>query len=288
VNGQQSFFPCNPVGFFSGEAALGPWDFDVTFNVPGVYQYQCDPHVDHDMRGTVTVIDPEAPEYPLYDIGLVHTEDVDGVADSAGITCELRGVVHGPNFRPAGLQFTIIDVQSGEGINVFKSNGDCYLVTEGDLIAVKGEITQFNGLTEIIPSAQIEVVSSGNALAAFVETEEALDESLESRLVRVAHLTVDSVVSTGASGWNLFGTNDESVQYVIRLDADVFTDVSGYEGQVLRVTGIVGQFDSEAPYTEGYQLFPGSPDDVEVNVGITELPPSAFACIRILSMTKSH
>lgn len=271
VNGLQSQFPCNPLGFYSGEAIVGPWDFDVTFNVAGFYEYQCDPHVSHGMIGSVTVIDPEAPEYPLFEISAVHVENASGVAESEGVASELQGVVHGPNFRPAGLQFTIIDVESGAGINVFKNGEDCYEVTEGDLISVKGVITQFNGLTEIIPSEAIEVLSSGNALMNPIKVDSELDESMESLLVRVDEITTDSIVATGASGWNLFGSGPGGTQYLVRLDADVFTDVSIYE-TVIFATGIVGQFDSAEPFNEGYQMQPRSPDDIDFMSGTTNLP----------------
>ncbi|HLF62917.1 MAG TPA: plastocyanin/azurin family copper-binding protein [Saprospiraceae bacterium] len=275
VNGQQSFFQCNPAGFFSGLASVGPWDYDVTFNNPGVYDYQCDPHFSHGMFGTVTVIDPDAPEYPLYDISLVHTEDASGNADSSGTVCEVQGVVHGPNFRPSGLQFTMIDVAAGAGINVFKNSQNCYQVTEGDLISVKGEITQFNGLTEIVPEQQIQVLSFGNPLMTQIDLNgSALSEEFESLLVSAVNLDVDSIVATGVSGWNLYAS-DFATQYLIRLDADVFADVAQYQGTI-HVVGIVGQFDTEAPYTEGYQITPRSPQDIQVVVDVKVLSESAI------------
>lgn len=275
VNGQQSLIPCNPSGFYNGLAAFGPWDYDVTFNLPGVYNYQCDPHVSHGMIGSVTVLDPDAPAYPVYDISLVHTEDASGIADSAGTICKLQGVVHGPNFRPSGLQFTIIDPATKEGINVFKNDEDCYVVTEGDLVALRGEITQFNGLTAIMPSEAIEVISSGNTLIVPNHVTSWLDESMESTLVKVSAISTDSIVSTGTSGWNLYGTGLGAIPYLVRLTADVFNDVSAYE-TVVYVTGIVGQFDTEEPFTEGYQLQPRSHDDVDLTSGIANLPQSSL------------
>jgi len=277
VDGLQSLFPCNPVGFYSGDAVVGPWDFDFTFTQAGVYDYQCDPHFSLGMIGTVTVINPNGPNYTDLPIGIVHTEDINGIADSIGTTCALQGVVHGPNFRPSGLQFTIIDVPSGTGINVFKTGGDCYAVTEGDLISVKGTIEQFNGLTEILPEAQITILSTGNALMPVQQVTGPLHEALESTLVGVNGLSVDSIVSTGSSGWNLFGTNGMGVGFLVRLDADVFADISSYEGQVLDVTGIVGQFDSSEPYTDGYQVQPRGPQDMQIQVSVKTLPVSAIA-----------
>ncbi len=55
VNGGTDVYPDNPEGFFSGAPASSPWTWDYTFNIPGVYTYQCDLHVGAGMVGTVTV-----------------------------------------------------------------------------------------------------------------------------------------------------------------------------------------------------------------------------------------
>ena len=55
VNGSVATFSNNPEGFFSGNAAAAPWSFSHTFNVPGVYQYRCDPHFSLGMTGVITV-----------------------------------------------------------------------------------------------------------------------------------------------------------------------------------------------------------------------------------------
>ncbi|HHJ50370.1 MAG TPA: hypothetical protein ENJ88_05620, partial [Phaeodactylibacter sp.] len=55
VNGSQATFPDNPEGFFSGNAAPAPWTFSHTFNTPGTYNYQCDPHAGLGMTGTIVV-----------------------------------------------------------------------------------------------------------------------------------------------------------------------------------------------------------------------------------------
>jgi plastocyanin len=54
VNGQQSVYPNNPESFFSGTAgSVSSWSFQ--FNIPGSYDYQCDPHLGLGMVGTITV-----------------------------------------------------------------------------------------------------------------------------------------------------------------------------------------------------------------------------------------
>lgn len=55
VNGTQTTFPMNPESFGNGGAASAPWNYEHTFTVPGVYNYQCDPHAGLGMDGTITV-----------------------------------------------------------------------------------------------------------------------------------------------------------------------------------------------------------------------------------------
>jgi plastocyanin len=65
VNGSQAVFPGNPEGFSSGNASSAAWVFSHTFTIPGVYQYQCDPHVGLGMNGTVVVEAASAAESDL-------------------------------------------------------------------------------------------------------------------------------------------------------------------------------------------------------------------------------
>ena len=54
VNGTQATFPDNPESF--GNSVGSGWVYSFTFNIPGVYNYQCDPHASLGMTGTVTVV----------------------------------------------------------------------------------------------------------------------------------------------------------------------------------------------------------------------------------------
>ena len=66
VNGSQETYPNNPESF---QSELGSdLTFSHTFNVAGAYDYQCDPHADMGMVGTITVgmsgcTDPSACNY---------------------------------------------------------------------------------------------------------------------------------------------------------------------------------------------------------------------------------
>ncbi len=55
VNGSLATYPSNPVGFSNGAASASMWTYQFVFNVPGTYDYQCDPHAGVGMVGTITV-----------------------------------------------------------------------------------------------------------------------------------------------------------------------------------------------------------------------------------------
>ena len=60
VNGTTGTFPDNPESF--GNNTGNGWTYSYTFNTPGIYDYQCDPHVGLGMVGQVIV---EAPASAL-------------------------------------------------------------------------------------------------------------------------------------------------------------------------------------------------------------------------------
>lgn len=269
VNGSQATYPSNPEGFSSGAASSDAWEYIFTFNLPGIYDYQCDPHVGFGMIGTVIVEDPAGPEYPLYDIATITTVDVDGVADSSGVFCTLEGVVHGVNFRSGGLQFTLID--NTGGLNVFSNSADFgYSVNEGDMLEIPGKISQFNGLTQISPDT-IVLISSGNPLVTPVVVT-ALGEETESEIVTIENLTIVDPAdwTNSGSGFNVDVTDGVNT-YDMRIDNDV--DIFGTQppSQPFNLTGIGGQYDNSLPYTDGYQLFPRYLADIDVIIGTNDV-----------------
>ncbi|MFW5658804.1 MAG: hypothetical protein ACOCZ8_02365 [Bacteroidota bacterium] len=103
------------------------------------------------------------PNVPVYDIATVTADaDNDFEPDSLGVTCELRGTVHGVDMNGGAnnLIFTLIDSTGGIGVANF-GNTFGYSVNEGDSIHVRGEIDQFRGLTQIGDLDTIIVNGSG-------------------------------------------------------------------------------------------------------------------------------
>ena len=220
------------------------------------------------------------PPLPYYPIGTINTEDATtGVADSLGVFCWTSGTVAGIDLDGnAGLSFTIID-QSGtnpEGINIYNfADVSNYVVNEGDSIMIRGEVQQFNGLTELFPDS-IAIIKTGASLpnAVLVTT---LDESTESALIRIEDLTVTAVPTGTSINISLTdGTNN----FIMRVDADtdILDSLTFVVGDKLcSVNGIGGQFDSSNPYLDGYQIFPMSYADV-VFAPTVDLGPDTIVC----------
>lgn len=273
VNGTQETYPDNPEGFGNGSASSASWTYQYTFNTPGVYEYQCDPHVGLGMVGKITVTAGEE-DYPTYTIGTVTTNDANGEPDSLGVQCQLQGIVYGYNIRGAGngLQFTIID-DAGDGIGLFSSVSDFgYTVTEGDEIIVRGTIDQFNGLTQIMPDT-LWLESQDNALVepAVVTN---LDETTESQLVTLANVELVNPDNWEESGGSFnVDVTDGANTFQLRIDSD--SEIFGQPAPAgtFDVTGIGGQFDQNAPFDEGYQLFPRFTSDFDpYNVADSAFP----------------
>lgn len=246
-----------PTGTFNVTGIGGQFDSDAPFDEG----YQLLPRYMED-------IDPYVPEgaddYPVYSIAEVTTEDADGVADSLGVSCQLQGIVYGVNLRGNGLQFTIID-DNGDGIGVFNNSDDFgYTVTEGDEVILRGEIDQFNGLTQIFVE-ELEFVGSGNALQ-MPTTVTTLDESTESQLVRLEGLSlVDPQAWDDSGGSFNVAVTDGSSTFNVRVDnSTTLAGTAGPGDMMFNLTGIGGQFDSEAPFDSDYQLLPRYEEDLDI------------------------
>ncbi|MFT5184312.1 MAG: hypothetical protein ACI84C_001442 [Flavobacteriales bacterium] len=201
---------------------------------------------------------------PLYEIGQVNQETVEGLADSLTVLCELRGVVHGGNINPLGTQFTLIDGDEGIAVYSFTENFG-YDVVEGDSVHVIGSIDQFNGLTQIVPDTILYQASDVALQVPEYVTD--LDEYSESRMVQFKCMKlVDPTQWTNEEpGFNVEITNGSST-FELRIDAD--TDVFGTDVKLgtFNVVGIGGQFDSEIPSDEGYQFIPRYMEDLSESV----------------------
>lgn len=195
---------------------------------------------------------------PNYSIGVLTTENADGVADSTGVVCTITGTAYGVNLKGSiGLQFTVID-DNGDGIAIYSGGEDFgYTVAEGDIIKLVGTVGQYKGLTQFYPTA-ITKVGTGSLVNPMIAT--SLGEDTESKLILIeaVHLVDPAQWTNSGSGFNVKITNgSDTLTMRIDNDVDIYGDTD-YPGALttFSVIGIGSQYDGSAPYTSGYQIFP--------------------------------
>jgi hypothetical protein len=208
---------------------------------------------------TLTIVDDDA-VIPVFDIADLRVVDGDFYPSLFGTFGEIRGIVHGINFRPAGLEFTLID--NTDGIGIFRNSGNLgYTVQEGDSIHIVGTVGFFNGTTQFLPESIVFIEAGIDTNEPIAVTE--LNESTESNMVKLACVSlVDSTQWTGTgAGFNVTVTNGMQTFTVRIRDAVDLYAMSAPSG-VVNISGIGGQFDNSAPYDSGYQLFPRYSADI--------------------------
>ena len=207
---------------------------------------------------TITI---EASDVPIdvYTIGEARANDEDGVPELIDTEMELRGIVHGTNLNPGGLQFSLID-ETG-AITVYSNEALGYTVAEGDSIHVIGTLDQFNGLAQIA-ATEVELISSDNEMVdPDLVTE--LNESTESDLIRINCVQlVDPTEWTPGGGGFTVEISDGSNTYLLRIDSAVDLYDEEAPTGTFSIIGIGGQYDSSSPYDEGYQILPRYSADI--------------------------
>ncbi|HRH33453.1 MAG TPA: beta-propeller fold lactonase family protein, partial [Catalimonadaceae bacterium] len=181
-----------------------------------------------------------------------------GVADSLNKLVVITGTVHTINFRPNGLEFGLSDFSGG--MHVFKSTNlvPAYGVTYGDSIRVRGTITQFRGLTQIVPDSISLLQNNRDVKTPKLVPQ--LTESTESQLLRLEDLKLTSNSLWGGTGSYtakaLKGTNTTDTVY-IRIDSDALITYNRPTGP-FNLIGHGGQFapTTSAPFVGGYQILP--------------------------------
>lgn len=196
-----------------------------------------------------------------YSIMEVRATNADGTLIHDGETVEITGNSIGPNFRPDGLTFVLFDEAGNIGITIFTVDDPLgYTVISGDNLTIIGEVTQYNGLAEVVPTS-ITINSQGNGVPA-PQVVTTLNEESESKLVKFKDATlVDPSTWMTSGSFNVdFTDGTETIQ--VRIDSD--TNIAGEPAPTgaVDITGIGGQFDFDAPYEEGYQMFPRSTSDI--------------------------
>ena len=223
--------------------------------------------------------------YVAIPIADVQAPGDDGVTpQDSGEVVTVCGVVTAPPriFSTTRTSFYIQDRTSG--VNVYLSS--TYIPLEpGDLVKVRGTVTEYNGLTEIAPSqsGDIKIIGKGEVPEPYILSQgEPLREELEGLLVKIKGEVAQNPYTSGSGKaftvWN--GTVPVDI-YVYNSTGIDLTSVKS--GDVVEITGICGQYDSSPPYTSGYQILPREDNDIqllgttisgEINLSVT---PNVFS-----------
>lgn len=207
---------------------------------------------------------------PVYTICQVKGVNAQGVADSVGVRCELTGTVLGVNLRGTnGWQFTITNNNCGIGVFAPAIFNLGYTVNEGDNVKITGTLNQFRGLLQITPdSATGIVLLSANNPIPSPQVVTALDETTESKLIRINNLTLVTPSQWPISGTTGSGANvdvtDGSNTFTLRIDADVNIWGTTAPAGPFDLVGIGSQFNptTSAPFLSGYQIMPRTLTDL--------------------------
>ncbi len=156
-------------------------------------------------------------------------------------------------------------------INVFQYNMADVGLTKGNSYTVIGRLFQYNGLAQISPETEADIVDNGAAtmpepLELNLATLLSAAETFEGVLVKVAG--VDSV--SGGDAWPSAGNNanirisDDGGASTITLRIDKETDIDDNPPPQWPqdVTGIFSQYDYTTPFNEGYQIIPRASSDL--------------------------
>jgi len=200
--------------------------------------------------------------YPVRSLGWVQEPGPDGDASAhVGDTVTVGGVVVGPSSAFSGGTLTSLYLQdSTGGINVFAPFA-LPPVDTGELMVVRGVITEYQNLTEIFVASSADLHRVGRAAVPAPRTlsrNQGIGEALEGMLIRVDTGVVGRDPYLSGQGWTFPVWNGQAVVqvYVYPATGAVPRVQQLRKGDLVRVTGIAGQ------YGATYQLLPRDTADL--------------------------
>ncbi len=197
-------------------------------------------------------------------ISIIKNQNDDGTLEMEGIVARITGTVSAGTgtYSTGRIEAYLQDTTAG--VLVIKFGTDTPTMVENNSYTVTGKIIQYNGLIEIEPiDANRDIIDNGavgtlQPMEASIHDINNNPEYFESRLVKILGVNLSDRtpwLGSGSSGSSMdiyVGTDT----LTLRVDAD--TDIWGTTSPQfpLDITGVLGQYDRDSPYTEGYQLLP--------------------------------
>jgi hypothetical protein len=219
----------------------------------------------------------------IYNISTVQGDGYESPLEGSSIF--IIGTVTTPNFSLDGYSSYIQD--STGGINIFSY--DPLGIEYGYRYLIFGEIEEYNGLTEIIPDPSGIILFSRRNNPVEIDTlrvSMGLSEEKEGKLITIEDaIVIEPPTVPAGGGYNSSIRNGQTALPLrIMVSTGIVDSISLIKNSRWDITGIVGQYDTDEPYTSGYQLLPRFISDFkleEVSGDTTEVDltilPNPFA-----------
>ncbi len=205
-------------------------------------------------------------------IGDVQTVGDDGVSSRMeGETVKVKGVVTGASsvFNPTTSTTSFWIQDETGGVNVYCPAYADMDIEEGMEVIVEGTVIEYNGLTEVKYSDEgdIWIISDTSAVVLPETLAISCDfhEEMEGRLVYIGKVKVATLPYQAGSALNFEVWNGRAVLEIRALEGTGLYDTLDEleRGDYLNLTGIVTQYDTDEPYTSGYELLLRNSGDLE-------------------------
>ncbi len=216
------------------------------------------------------------PEIDIMDIAEVQ-ETMDGYKSiylNESVT--IKGIVTGPSsiFSPTSSATGFYIQDETGGVNIYSGNDAMNSSFKlGMELLIIGTVEEYNGLTEVKYSSPETDIMIINDTLAIVEPKvlinsQGVNELNEGSLLKAQYGKVITAPVTLGSGKNFQILNGQTI---IDVRADEKTDLFNSDlmntikpGMLVNVIGIGGQYDTEEPYSSGYQLLVRFMEDIEL------------------------
>ena len=237
---------------------LAPVDTFTLTGIKGQYTYSVPPDDYYQLMPRDTADFSHLFMPVTMNIGEVQEVGPDGVTSKyVDSTVTVEGVLTGPNYVfTAGNPSFYIQDETG-GINIYNADGDSnfhqYIDSLGARFRITGTVTEYNGLTEVANGYGWYLGMDTLPLPKDLLPNRFLTEGMESWLVEMRGVVTSIPYQTG-DGYNFEVLNGDAGVAVRFTTASGINPLSINRNDDRVMTGIVGQYDPEAPYTTGYQL----------------------------------
>ena len=230
--------------------------------------------------GLLSVAGAQAP----HTICEVQEYDSNGLSPLEGQLVTVSGAVTLPPGTLVPLYTSFYIEADGCGVNIFSFDPMQVTPALGDSVEVTGVVEEYvstyGATTEIFvgSSADMGIVSTGNPEPAAADMGIAAMqvEDNEGRLIR----TVGRVHDTDHDSF-IDLTDGSSVLRVDRFHNESVSFATYSTGDSLRITGILLQRDADAPWLEGYGLYPRFQEDIE-ELPSTSVSPTSWGRVKSL------